>query len=439
MNLIVEEKPNCEAVLSVYIPAEELQSAREKIVRSLQRAAKVPGFRPGKTPRPMIEKMFAKEIESELISNQVRTVPAAAQKQHGLTLLRITEVTDVLFSPHGDLSFKASAVLEPSFELPDYNHLEISIPSVEITEEKVQEGMDRLREPHASYIAVEDRPLATGDFAVISYISKIDGKPLSESVPTAPPLLKERKNTWLEIGGQPFLPGFEEQILGMTPGTTRIVKVQIPENHPTEVLRGKTIEIETTLHQIHQRILPEWTDELAEKVHPGKTVDEIRSLVREKLEQSVKRELENLKRQLVVQRVVEKVTCDLPHCVVNNEMRGILEEIVAENQARGVSPEELYSQEEQILGYARQSAERNARARFVLLKIADRENLQVTEQHVLLYILNLAQRLNIPPKKLLADLKKRNALPRVYEDLRVSRVVDFLVQKTTFVTQPAAD
>lgn len=439
MNLTIEEtKPNCEAVLSGEVDAETIAKEFGRIALDFQKQAKIPGFRPGKAPLAMVEKQYGKAIEEEVLRKNLSKLTAAAKEKFGRHLLRIGDINCKQCTRENGLRFTANVVFEPEFELPDYSEITIPLGEPVVTDEDVNQMLGRLAEQHASYNPVEGRPLASGDFAVVSYESTLDGVALADASPQAPPMLKSRKNMWIEIGGQRFLGGFEEQLVGMSPGETRKFPVTIPPEIGGEELGGKDLEFTVELHQINQRVLPEANDELAAKIHPGKTLEELRVEIRTRLEEAAQSQFETAKRNAVAGAVVDKVQCELPAYAVNTEMRGILEEIVSENQARGIDPQQLASQEEEIMGFARMSAEKNARARFVLLKIAEKEKLRVTEQQLLQHILALSQRMNIPPKKLIADLKKRDAIPRIHEDLLLGAAVGFLVGKATFTAPPAA-
>jgi trigger factor len=255
-------------------------------------------------------------------------------------------------------------------------------------------------------------------------------------MPEAPKLLAGKPNWWIRLNGQTLAPGFAEALVGMAIDESRTFDLTLPEDFPFEPLRGKTLGFSATLHEIRERKLPAFDDALAARIEPGKTMEEIRERLRIELAKYAENEFETGKRNGAVQHLLNQVTCELPTHLVNNEMQGILKEIVQENQVRGVSEEELKSQEDEILGFAKQSAADRVRSRFLLLRLAEKENIQVTEQDLALHVSQLSMRYEIPMQKLIKDLQRRNAFGAIREQILVGKALDFIVANVT-VLEPA--
>ena len=183
MNITVDKQPECTATLRAEIPAEKVQSERKSIVKAFGAQAKIPGFRPGKTPVSVIEKRFADDIKAELESRLISAACSEAmQKDSELKVLNFKNPEAVEFADGGDFSFTMPLILAPEFEIPEYKDIEISVASADATDEELQREIDGLLERYADYSDIEDRALATDDIAVIDFTSTLDGKPLEEAI-----------------------------------------------------------------------------------------------------------------------------------------------------------------------------------------------------------------------------------------------------------------
>jgi len=437
MNVTFQEAENCEAKLGVELSTEEVEKEWKQVVNLFASQAKIPGFRPGKAPRSIIESRYAKQIQEELIDRLTRTALQGAIKDKDLKVLSVPDFSRRELGADRNFFLDATVVLEPDFQLPDYENITVTIPEPVVTDEIFEQSLDRLREPQASYPDVEGRGVEKGDFAVITYEVALDGKPLKEAVPAAPPILHGRANFWVQVDENSFLPAFTDQLIGMNVGGKKTLTVPIGADFPVEELQNKTLEFDVSLEGLHLREMPDWSDELAAAIAPGKTLAELRSMVRENLEQMAKDNFEKAKRSEVVRALTTQVTCPLPRNMLAQETTAILRDVIQENQSRGVSEDEIREQTENLVGMARESAEFRVRSRFILLRVADKEKLKVQDQEMLAYLVEMSNRYDIPPKKLVKDMEKRNAFPAVREDLLVRKAVDFLAGKAVVQTPQA--
>ena len=223
---------------------------------------------------------------------------------------------------------------------------------------------------------------------------------------------------------------------------------QVKERIEMLSLEAAREEIASGAELIDVREQHEWDDahlegakhvpqaELAGKIDPGKTLAEVRERLRKELERYAENDFETAKRTEALKKLLERVTCDLPEQLVNNEMSGIIREIVQENQGRGVSDEELRAHQDEIIGAAKQSATERVRSTFLLLRIAEKENLKVTEQELAFHVTQLASRYQIPVKKMVKDLQKRNAFGRIREQILAGKALDLIMTNVT-VREPA--
>jgi len=437
MNIFVESKPNCIATLRVELEPERVEKEWLAISKAFQKQARIPGFRPGKAPQALVEKKFESDIREELQNKLLRTAMNEAIEEKKLRVITVSDVENVAILPDKSMTFTATLVTSPEFEMPDYSAIEIEAARRDVTDDDVDNTLKTISEQHAEFETIEGRALAMDDFAVLSYEATLDGAPLLEAMPDAPKLLAGKPNWWIRLAPETLAPGFSEALVGLAIDETKSFDIALPEDFPFEPLRGKTLAYSATLHEIRTRKLPELNDEFAAKVEPGKTLQQIRDDIRGEMEKYADQNFETAKRNGALQHLLSNVTCDLPTHLVNNEMQDILKEIVQENQVRGVSDDELKSQEDQILGFAKQSAADRVRSRFLLLRIAETEKLDITQQEMTMYVMQMAQRYEMPVQKLVKDLQRRNAFGAIREQILVGKTLEFITSNVT-VKEPAA-
>lgn len=431
MNVVVESQPNCLATLTVELPADRVSKEWQNLARQFQRNVRIPGYRPGKAPQSLVDTRFAKDIKEELTNKLLRESLNEAIKDKKLRVLSVSEVKDVEIGDDKTMRYSATVVTAPDFELPDYSAIPTDLVKESPTDEHVDKWIDQLREPHATYAPVEDRPLAFGDYAVVTYDATTDGKPLGEVVPGAPVQLQGRKNAWVLMDENSLAPGFTKAIEGMKLNEERKFSLDLPADFPLADLAGKKLDYTVTLHGINLKTLPAFDDELAAKIEAGATAAELREKVRERIGQMAESQFENNKRQAAIKFLLEKVDCELPASAVEREMNGILRDIVRENQGRGVSDEEIRKHQDELIGAAQQSARDRVRANFLLLRIAEKEKIEVTEQDVAQRVIEMASRYEIPVNKLVKDLQRRDGFGPLREQILTGKALDLITGNVT--------
>jgi trigger factor len=436
MNVVVENQPNCQVTLQVELPADVVSKEWQTVARNFQRHARIPGYRPGKAPQTLVDTRFAKDIKEELTNKLLRESLNEAIREKQIRVLSVSQVENVEIDEHKTMRFRATVLTAPDFELPDYSTIPAEIAKEKASDEHVQRWVDQMREPHATYAPVEGRPLAEGDYAVISYSANLDGKPLGEVVASAPAQLQGRRNAWVLMNGGSLAPGFCKAIEGMNVNDERAFSLDLPAEFPLADLAGKKLGYTVTLHAINTKSLPEFDDALAEKIEPGSTAEKLLQSIRERIENVAESQFQNAKRQTAIKYLLDKVDCELPTPVVEREMAGILRDIVQDNQVRGVSDDELRKHQDELIGAAQQSAKDRVRGNFLLLRIAEKEKLEVTEQDVAQRVLEMASRYEIPVKKLAKDLQGRDGFGPLREQILAGKALDLLVANVT-VREPA--
>jgi trigger factor len=319
----------------------------------------------------------------------------------------------------------------PEFQLPDFKNLRLEVPRRIVTEADVDQLLEYLRDPHSTFDPVTDRSLAMADYAVVTYEGSVEGKPLAEIAPQAPAQLSGRRNAWLLMSEGTLVPGFAKAIEGMAIDEQRTISLDVPASFPIAEIQGKKIDYTVTLHGINTRHMPPLDDALADKIEPGSTLESLKQKIRERQQESSDYQFDIAKRNAAVKKLLSEFTCELPEETVAAETGTILKDIVAESQARGLSDDDIKSNTEQIIASATEGARERVRANFLLLRIASQEKIEESEAELYQALFEMAQRHEIPVKKLAKDLARGAGIGRLREQIRITKALDYVVSNAT--------
>jgi trigger factor len=441
MKIEVETQPHSVATLRIQLPPEDVRKEWDAIAANYARHARIPGFRAGKAPKPVIEKKFRKEIQDELTKKLVSKSYHEAIAEKQLRVVSLTNLEDVEFGDDRSMRFRATVITAPEFDLPDYKNIPVELPAAEVSDAEVDAALERLRDQSAEFTDVTPaRPLAMEDFAVIDFDGSIDGVPISEIVPEASKNLHGGKKFWLRIAPDNFLPQFAEQIVGMNIGQTRSVQVEFPADFAVTELAGKRADYAVTLNEMKQKVLPELDDAFAAKLIPDKTLAELRHTVEHNLEHEKEHELERAKEAQIVKYLQEHITFDLPPPLLKNETRRALNELVHRNRERGVPDDLLKGKEKELIEGAGSLAAHRLKTNFILHRIAEAEKIQITREEVDERIREQAAQYNVPVEKMRKELEEHDRIDGLAEEVLLGKTLDFLKANVSLQTssEPAS-
>jgi len=428
MNIVVEKQPKCVATLRVEIPAEKVSGERERIVAGYTSQAKIPGFRPGKAPRKVVEKRYEKEIGEELRDRLMQEGCDEALRQESLKVLDFGIPESTEFQADGSFSFQTKLLLAPEIQLPEYKGITVKVPATVVPDAEIDQQLEGLRERFADFNTVEGRGLQDKDFAVVDFTSSIEGKPLEEFLGKPAGYLGGREGFWVRIGEDTFLPGFAAQLVGLNAGESKDVTVTIPEDFPLSDLRGKDVVFAVSLKEIKEAVLPELDDEFAAKLAPGKTLEEIKTLIRTNMEAERTRRIDDLKVNQIVEHFNSIVEFEIPEELLAAETQNQADAIVQRNVRAGASPEEVEAQQSEIFSSAGEQAKSNIKTNFILQEIARAENLVVGDQELVQHLISIAQARKVQPKKFIKDIQRSGRLSGIRNSMLVGKAIDFVVQ-----------
>ena len=422
----VEKQPGFVSKLLIELPPDEVAKEWDAIANSFARFAKIPGYRPGKAPRSVIDRRFRKEIQDEVTKKLVSKSYHDAVEQEQLRVASLTNIEDVQFGEDKSMRFRATVVTVPEFELPDYKNIPVQLPDTKVSEADIDAALDRLRDQSADFVDVPGRGLQMGDFAVLDFEGSIESTPISEIAPQASKNLQGGKKFWLHLAPDNFLPKFSEQLIGLKPGETRLVIVNFADDFPAKELAGKKADYAVTLREIKEKVLPAIDDALAAKLVPGKTLNDLREMMEHDIEHAKKHEVERAKEAHVVQYLHERIQFELPPALLQSETRRALAELVQRNRERGVTDEMLKEKEKELIDAAAGMAAHRLKTNFILHRIAEREKIQVTKEDLDRRVRQEATRYDISLEKMRKELQQRNALDDVAEQILLGKTLDFL-------------
>lgn len=426
MIINLEKLPDCKALLRIEFPAQDTEAERKQIIKTFSKQAKIPGFRPGKTPAHVIQNRFKSEIESEFEDRVVRKAIQKTNDENELDIISIKEIRDQSHNNDGTFSATIELVIAPEFELSEYKGIEVTVPKINVSNEELEESLGQIRERFADYQNVEDRGIQMGDFVVINYKGSIDGKAVGEVLPLAPATLAQNTGFWLKMDDNSFLPGFCKPLLDLKNNDSKSLNVTIPDDYEAEELRGQSLDYEVEIVEIKEQKLPDLDDEFAEKIEPGKSLDELKNTLREQMEEQRK----GYRQEMITNQILSKINSELefevPQEIVMRETQSRVNDIFNSNTERGVSEEELVEHQEQIIESAGQQANNSVKTSFILEQIADKEKIEVTQEEVLNRVGEIAARQKTSVKQLTKQLQKKNAFGKIINGIKIQKTIEFL-------------
>jgi trigger factor len=433
MNIVVEKQPKCVATLRVEIPADKVSGERARIVKGYASKARVPGFRPGKAPQAVVEKRFQKEITEELTEKLVTGAFDEALSKESLHVLDFGQPEDMITHADGSFTFVSKLTLAPEVALPDYKGLTVTVPPAAVPDEEIESQLKALQERFADFNAIEGRPAAMGDFAVIDYTSTVEDKPTEEFLGKPAGYLASREGFWVRLDEKAFLPGFADQLVGMNLEESREIKITLPEDFQLPELASKEMVFQVTVKELKEAILPELDDAMAERLAPGKTMEDIKQIIRENMAGERDRKIADMKVNQIVAHFNAQVSFELPEDLIHQETQSQADAMVKRGVQSGMTEQEIETQSEEIFASAGQQAVTNLRTNFILQEIARVENIAVTDSELINHLAQIAISRKIAPKKFIKDMQRAGRIQSIRSSMAIGKTIDFLVEQANVV------
>ncbi|GGE42501.1 trigger factor [Pullulanibacillus camelliae] len=425
-----EKKEGNQGTLTFEVDADSFNKALDQAFKKVVKQVNVPGFRKGKVPRMIFEQRFG--VES-LYQDAVDIVlPEAYSKAVEETAIEPVDQPNVdieKIEKGSALVFKAEVTVKPEVQLGDYKGLEVEEQDTEVTAEEVDAQITQLQERYAELAVKEDGAIEEGDTAVIDFEGFVDGEAFEGG---------KAENYSLEIGSNSFIPGFEEQLIGLKAGEEKDINVTFPEEYHAEDLKGKEATFKVKVHEIKVKQLPELDDEFAKDVDEEvETFAELKEKFEKQLKEQKEQNATNTARDAVVEQAAKNATIDVPEAMITSEQDRMVREFEQQIQSQGMTMEMYYqfsgTDENGLREQMKENAEARVRANLTLEAVAEAENIEVSDEEVEEEIQNMADTYKIDVEQVKQMLALQGGDEAIKGDLKVRKAVDFLVDNSKSV------
>ena len=421
MSLQVEKLEKSMAKLTIEVSADDLEKALQSAYMKQKNKISLPGFRKGKVPRQMIEKMYGAEVFYDDAANEL--IPKAyadAYDECEEDIVSRPEIDVVQIEKGKPFIFTAMVALKPEVTLGEYKGLEVEKFSDEVTQEEVDAKIKEEAEKNARKVTVEDRPVQDGDEGILDYEGFVDDVAFEGG---------KGENYPLVIGSGSFIPGFEEQLIGVSAGTDVEVHVTFPEEYHAEDLKGKDAVFKCKVHEIKAKELPEIDDEFASEVSEFDTLEEYKADVEAKLKEKKTAEGKEKQEDAVVEQAVKNAQYELPEAMISTQVSQMAENFSRRIQAQGMTMEQYFQftgmTAEKMLEEMRPQAVKSIETRLVLEAVAKAENIEVSEERLDEEIAKMAENYHMDADKM-KEFMGEEEKKQMKEDIAVQEAITFL-------------
>jgi len=410
----------CKHELEISIPAEAVEAETGKVTKTFQDKAKLPGFRPGKAPASLIRRNFASDIRQQVLERLVPRFFDARAKEENLRVVGTPSISDVHFHDGEPVRFKAHFEVFPEFEPAEYTGIEVPYAQPEVTDEDVEKRLAELRENKATYINEDPRPLADGDYAVVSL----------ESLSGADEPIKSDEVVVL-IAGPETLPGFTENLRAASPGDEKEFDVTYPDDYGQAKLSGKTIRFRVGVKGLRRKELPEVNDEFAQDLGDFRTMDELKDALRKSIFAQREAEAQRVAKDKIVEKLVDANDFPVPEGFVDKQIENRVEQRLRSLAQQGVDPRSFNLDWSKIKEAQREAAIREVKASLILGKVAERESIGVTNDEVDREVTRIAQQNREPLPTVRKRLSEDGTMDRIASHIQTEKTLSFLFDKAT--------
>ncbi|MBY9079420.1 trigger factor [Paenibacillus sp. HN-1] len=422
-------------VLDVEVDADRVAKALDKAFNKVVKQANVPGFRKGKVPRPIFESRFGVEsLYQDAIDILLPEAYGEAVEQTDIFPVDRPEVDIEQFAKGQSFKFKAKVTVKPEVTLGQYKGVEVPVQKAEVTDEELGAELTRLQERHAELVVVEEETAVNGDIAVIDFEGFVDGEAFEGG--------KAERHS-LELGSNSFIPGFEEQVVGMATGDFKDIEVAFPETYHAENLAGKPAVFKVKLHEIKRKQLPELDDEFAKDVSEFETLAEYKEDLKKQLESRKAEELKGVKENAVVEAAAANAEVEIPQAMIDSEVQNMVRDFDMRLRQQGMNMDMFLSfsgqTQDDLREQMKSDAEKRVLNNLVLEVIAKNENIEVSDEEFEAELEKMAESYRRSAEEIRSILASNGSLDSLKEEIMLRKTIDFLVENSKEVEAPAEE
>ena len=408
--------------LLVEIPSTVVDAEIERIARDYGKAARIPGFRPGKVPAKVVRTRFRDQILHDVAHDLIPRAVDSALRERGVEPVDTPDIKNVLVEEGQPLKFTADFETVPAFDPGDYGSLNLKKPSASVTDEAVAETLERLRQRAARYEPVEGRQVEAGDTVVVDLVREAPGEAADR-----------HESVSIEIGASANPPGFDEHLIGLAVGDEKRFPVDYPADHSVKELAGTVVNYAVTVKGIKTRVVPALDDEFAKDLGEFDSLDALRARVREDLQRDAERAAERELRNDLLRQLAGRVTFEIPDALLEREVERRTEEFVRRLYEQGVDPRQANIDWQGFRDHQREPAREAVASAIVLDEVARREQVGVESAELDAEIDRYASATGRTSDDVRARLEKEGGISRLYMGLRREKAVDLVRSRATIV------
>jgi len=424
MSLQVEKLEKNMAKLTIEVSAEELEKAIQNAYHKNKGKMSVPGFRKGKVPRQMLEKMYGKDMFYEEAANElIEEAYGKAYDECELEIVSSPSVDVTQLEAGKPFIFTVEVAIKPEIKLGKYKGVEVEKANIEVLEEEIMKEVEKERVNSSRTITIEDRAVQDGDIAMIDFEGFVDGVAFEGG---------KGENHSLTIGSGSFIPGFEEQLIGVEIGKDLEVKVTFPEDYQAEDLKGKEAIFKCVVHEIKEKKLPDVDDEFASEVSEFDTLKEYKESIKEKLVAQKETEAKNAKEDAVMEAVIADSSMEIPEAMIQMQQRQLADDFAQRIQSQGLNMEQYFQFSgltgEKFIEQMKPQAEKRIQSRLVLEAIVEAEKIEANEEEFDAELLKMASMYQMELDKV-KEMVGEKEKTQIMKDLAITKAVELIVAK----------
>ncbi len=420
--------------LVVEIPSTVVDAEIDKVSRDYSKAARIPGFRPGKVPAKVVRQRFRDQILHDVAHGLIPRAVDNALRERGVEPVDTPDIRDVVVEEGQPLKFTATFDTVPPIDPGDYASITLRRKPVHVEPSAVDDALGRLRDRAARYEPVEGRGIEGGDSVLLDMTRTAMGAPAADDQP-AEPSTDRHDNVTVDIGAPANPPGFDQELAGLLNGESKSFDVQYPETYEIKELAGTTVKYRVEVKAIRTRVVPELDDEFAKDMGEFESLDALRERIRQDLEHEMRHEAERDTRADLLRQLATRVTFEVPASLLDREVDRRVEEFVRRLIEQQIDPMKTNINWEEFRERQRDAATDAVKGALVLDEVARREHVEVSEAEVEAEVGRYAERTGRTAAAVRARLEKEGGLARLYSGLRREKSVDFLLGRATVIQE----
>ena len=408
----------CKHALEISVPVDEVEQETGRVLESIQKKARIPGFRPGKVPAALVRKQFSGEIRQQVLENLVPKYLQKGFDAEDLHPVGTPDIKDVHFHEGEPLRFKAEFEVIPQIDLKEYKGISVPYHDPEVTDEDVTKRVEELRDQKAEYVNVDPRPLEDGDYAVFSLesIGGVDGDPVKQDEIT------------LHIGSEETFQAFTDNLRGLSPGDEKDFEVTYPEDWGQKKMAGRTVKFHSQVKGLRRKELPELNDEFAQDLGDYRNIEELRDAVRKSIFAQREYEAQQEAKNKLIEKLVDDHDFPVPEVFVDNQIRNRVENSLRALAAEGMDPSKIQLDWKKVKETQRDKALREVKASMLLSRVAERESIAATRDEVDREVDRMARQNREPFAAARLKYEKDGTLGRIANHIQTDKTLNFLFE-----------